>query len=97
LARLETARLLVLSIAERGAYLALALPDAALRRAGRKLGLVFPGYRLEKIPGSELAMALAEEYETDPRAAHLIDDLLDDACRIPCRSRRGRSAPAWSG
>jgi len=83
LARPEKARLLVLSADERAAYLALALPDAALRRVCRTLGVTFPGYRLEKIPGAELAHALAVEYETDPRAAGLVDSSLDDACRVP--------------
>jgi len=83
LARPEKARLLILSSSERAAFLTLALPDAALRRICRGLGLSFPGYRLEKVPGAELVHALAEEYQTNPRAAVLIDASLDDVCRVP--------------
>ena len=83
MARPEKARLLILSSSERAAFLTLALPDAALRRICRGLGLSFPGYRLEKVPGAELVHALAEEYQTNPRAAVLIDASLDDVCRVP--------------
>ena len=83
LGRPEKARLLILSMSERTAFLSLALPDAALRRICRGLGLSFPGYRLEKVPGADLVHALAEEYQTNPRAAVLTDASLDEVCSVP--------------
>lgn len=85
-------KLLDLAAQQRAAFLLLALPPAALRKACRRLGLSFPGYRLEKIPGADLARALAEEYDISPRVTRLIDEDLDDACRpsflIPAGSLR---------
>lgn len=83
MARPERARLLVLPTTERAEFLLLSLPKAELRRACGKLGLSFPGYRLEKVPPIELAQALAEEYEAQPHAASLLDGRLDEVCGAP--------------
>lgn len=76
-------RLCILDAEARLAFLSLALPEGVLRRTCRKLGLSFPGYRLESIPAAELARALAKEYESDPRAGMIIDRQIGEECAFP--------------
>ncbi len=83
MARSDGGRLHILVADQRAAFLLLALPDAALRKICRRLGVSFPGYRLEKIRGAQLARALAEEYETDTKTAAVVDRCLHEHCRAP--------------
>jgi len=78
----EKGRLLVLDAGVRAEFLLTALSRADLRRLCRKLEVSFPGYRLEKVEETELAEALADRYEEDPRAAATIDLCLDEECRM---------------
>jgi hypothetical protein len=83
LAEGERGRLRILDRETRLAFLSLALPEGVLRRACSKLGLSFPGYRLESIPAADLARALTEEYESDPRASQIIDRQIEEECVLP--------------
>jgi hypothetical protein len=78
-----TSRLLILPREQRVGFLLLAMPDATLRRAGRKIGMSFPGYRMEKVPGRALTSALAEVYESSARDARVIDQMVEERCPLP--------------
>ena len=77
------ARLLALAGADRADFLLLALPNAALREACRRLGCTFPGFRLEKVEAGVMADALAEVYEESEQDAATIDQILDECCPLP--------------
>jgi len=84
-AQREPGRLCILARGTRPAFLTLALPEAALRRICRRTGLSFPGYRLESIPVGELARALAESYDSDPRASQMIDHQIEEEFALPMK------------
>ncbi len=87
MAQREPGRLCILDRGTRPAFLTLALPEAALRRICRRTGLSFPGYRLESIPSDELARALAESYDSDPRASQAIDREIEEEFERPVKIR----------
>jgi hypothetical protein len=76
-------RLLALPRNDRADLLLLALPNAALREACRRLEITFPGYRLEGVKPVVMADALAEEYEASEQDAAAIDQIVDEYCAMP--------------
>jgi len=76
-------RLLALARDDRADFLLLALPNAALREACRRLGCTFPGFRLEKVEAGAMADALAEVYEESDEDAAAIDRIVDECCPMP--------------
>ena len=76
-------RLLALAPADRADLLLIALPNAALREACRRLGLTFPGYRLERVQPAVMADHLAEVYEESGEDAATIDGIMDEHCPLP--------------
>jgi hypothetical protein len=76
-------RLHLLPLRDRADFLLIALPNALLREACRRLQLTFPGYRLETMKAVSMADALAEEYETSEEDAAAIDAVVEEACPLP--------------
>jgi hypothetical protein len=76
-------RLLALERRDRADFLLLAMPNADLRDACRKLGLTFPGYRLERMDPGPMADALADCYEESEEDAAAIDRIVDECCPLP--------------